>query len=117
MVPKLRQHENFLTSNFCIPGLARIPNHTVMEALTPRCIFIFTLTLTPLKFSSVSGAQREYTYSPTYSSPLCAEFQGSTMLASVCVYTMCRDWSPGSLTPPALSAAQANFKEMYHLSE
>lgn len=26
MVPKLRQHENFLTSNFCIPGLARIPN-------------------------------------------------------------------------------------------
>lgn len=117
MVPKLRQHENFLTSNLCIPGLARIPNHTVMEALTPCCIFIFTLTLTPAKCSSISGVQREYTYSPASSPPLCAEFLGSTMLASVCVYTMCQDWSPGSLTPPALSATQADFKEMYHLSE
>lgn len=46
MVPKLRQHENFLTSNFCIPGLVRIPNRTVMEALTPHCV-LFSLWLEP----------------------------------------------------------------------
>lgn len=45
MVPKLRQHENFLTSNLCIPGLVRIPNHMVMEALIPHCVLFFSFVL------------------------------------------------------------------------
>lgn len=38
MVPKLRQLEKFLTSNLCIPGLLRIPNYMVIEALMPYCV-------------------------------------------------------------------------------
>lgn len=38
----------------------------------------------------------------------------STMLASVCMYTM--SWSPGRLEPPALSATQTHFKEMWPLT-
>lgn len=62
MVPKLRQHENFSASDFCIPGLVRIPNRTVMKASTPRCVFI--LTLARLERAAISGAQRKHTVPP-----------------------------------------------------
>lgn len=70
MVPKLRQHENFLTSNLCIPGLVRIPNHTVMEALTPH--FVFCPTVAWLKCAAISGGQRKSTRSPASSPSLCS---------------------------------------------
>lgn len=63
MVPKLRQHENFSASDFCIPGLVRIPNRTVMKASTPRRVFI--LTPARLERAAISGAQRKHTVPPS----------------------------------------------------
>lgn len=52
MVPWLRQHENFLTSNLCIPGLVTIPNRTVMKASKPHCV-LFSHWLAWLDWSSL----------------------------------------------------------------
>lgn len=116
MVPWLRQNENFLTSNLCIPGLVRIPNRTVMKALKPHCVLFSHWLSLRMKRAAISGAQRKYTYSSASSPPLCSEFLGSTMLASECVYTMCPDWSPGSRTPQTLSVAQADLREIPFLT-
>lgn len=110
MVPKLRQHENFLTSNFCIPGLARIPNPDGNGGFyTELCFFSkSSLTRVCCHFRCLKKVNLFPCLSPSSLS------LGSTMLALVCVCTMCPDWSPGSLTPPALS--QADFKEIYDQS-
>lgn len=95
--------KTFWPQNLCIPGLVRIPNHTVMEALT-YC------TLFSLWLSCHSRCWKKVKLLPL---PLALlSVTGSTILASVPVYTMCPDWSPGSLTPPVLSALQADLKNI-----
>lgn len=77
------------TSAFLV--LVRIPNHTVIEALTPHCYFVFTPTLTQLKCAAISGAPRKYTYSLASSPPLCAWVSGVRHVGiSMCVHNVPR---------------------------
>lgn len=86
-----------MISNFCIPGLVRIPNHVLMGAFTPHFVF------SPLPtFASICFHFR----SQEKTGSLLWIFLASTALP---LCTVCLDWFHGCANPLALSKA-AFFK-------